>query len=602
MFAYIVKRILVMVPTLFAILLLVFLLVNIAPGSPGESLNVSGSEDAQQSAEARESYRRFREQYNLDKPILLNFRFRIDRADVVEELEFIAKNMAQALPGEEVALGVGRKTASVTENIANKAYSEAEEALGSLEPDTPAYEEQRAKLLQMERLEVPAARPARPDPARYQKAESRVGDWGMDIVPELVAIASDYLLARNSEGDSEVFWASTLTDEALSALEDTGTFSAQGSLWDVEQVMTEKVRFLAVQRLSVNAKRRVIVRRGETASPERRARNDEILAENREISDWTYELNASESEVDSVVSQWTSWLDEHRSRFERTTGEELGRVFLDTRFARYFGNLMPVEFSPRFRFRAPDLGSSMRFRKPVTEVIGEHWQYSVFLSVASLLLAYFISVPIGVLAAVRQNGPIADRGVGIVLFILYSLPNFFTATILQSYLTASRGLDIFPVTGFDSGEKLQMTTIEYWGDVAIHLVLPVFCLTYVSLAALSRYARSGLLEVIRSDYIRTARAKGLSEWIVIIKHAVRNGMIPIITLLGSTLPVLIGGSIIIEYIFGIKGMGALMLNSIHFRDYNVIMGILLLSSILTLIGILLSDIAYSIVDPRIDLE
>jgi peptide/nickel transport system permease protein len=124
----------------------------------------------------------------------------------------------------------------------------------------------------------------------------------------------------------------------------------------------------------------------------------------------------------------------------------------------------------------------------------------------------------------------------------------------------------------------------------------------VSLAALSRYARSGLLEVIRSDYIRTARAKGLSEWIVIIKHAVRNGMIPIITLLGSTLPVLIGGSIIIEYIFGIKGMGALMLNSIHFRDYNVIMGILLLSSILTLIGILLSDIAYSIVDPRIDLE
>jgi peptide/nickel transport system permease protein len=119
---------------------------------------------------------------------------------------------------------------------------------------------------------------------------------------------------------------------------------------------------------------------------------------------------------------------------------------------------------------------------------------------------------------------------------------------------------------------------------------------------LSRYARTGLLDVIRSDYIRTARAKGLSEWIVIVKHAVRNGMIPILTLLGTTLPVLIGGSIIIEYIFVIDGMGKLMITAIMFRDYNIIMGILLLSAVLTLIGILLSDISYALVDPRISFD
>jgi len=127
-------------------------------------------------------------------------------------------------------------------------------------------------------------------------------------------------------------------------------------------------------------------------------------------------------------------------------------------------------------------------------------------------------------------------------------------------------------------------------------------MTYASFASLSRYARAGLLEVIRSDYIRTARAKGLSEFMVIGKHAVRNGMIPIITLLGTILPVVISGSVIIEYIFGIPGMGTLSINAIFNRDYNTIMGIQLISATLLLVGLLISDILYSIVDPRISFK
>ncbi len=135
-----------------------------------------------------------------------------------------------------------------------------------------------------------------------------------------------------------------------------------------------------------------------------------------------------------------------------------------------------------------------------------------------------------------------------------------------------------------------------------HVFLPICTLSYASLAVLSRYARTGLLDVIRADYIRTARAKGLPEFIVIVKHAARNGMIPILTLLATLLPALIGGSVVVEVVFGIPGMGRYMFESINVRDYNAVMAILLISCSLTLVGMLLSDISYALVDPRISFD
>jgi peptide/nickel transport system permease protein len=138
--------------------------------------------------------------------------------------------------------------------------------------------------------------------------------------------------------------------------------------------------------------------------------------------------------------------------------------------------------------------------------------------------------------------------------------------------------------------------------VAWHLVLPLFCMTYGSLAAISRYMRTGLLEVIESDYVRTARAKGLPERQVIGKHALRNGLLPILTLLAGLLPAVLGGSVIIEYIFGIPGMGLWVVEAIYQRDYNVIMAVQLLSTLLVLFGLLLTDLSYALVDPRIRFE
>jgi peptide/nickel transport system permease protein len=160
-----------------------------------------------------------------------------------------------------------------------------------------------------------------------------------------------------------------------------------------------------------------------------------------------------------------------------------------------------------------------------------------------------------------------------------------------------------PVSGFSSdGMRQNATMWVYFKDILTHLVLPVACLTYGALAVLSRYARTGLLDVINSDYIRTARAKGLSEPVVILKHAVRNGMIPILTLLASTLPALVGGSVIIEFIFDIPGIGNLIYAAVLQKDFNVVMGVLLISAVMTLIGVLISDISYALVDPRITFD
>jgi len=223
------------------------------------------------------------------------------------------------------------------------------------------------------------------------------------------------------------------------------------------------------------------------------------------------------------------------------------------------------------------------------------------LSLVAVLLAYLIAVPIGILSAVRQN-TVTDTVITVMLFVMYSLPTFFTGTVLLKLFSVGDPWALFPTGGFESLDADAMTTLERMKDITWHLVLPVATYTSVALAALSRYARAGVIDVIRADYIRTARAKGLSEPVVILKHAARNGMIPILTLLGSLLPVLVSGSVVIEVVFEIPGMGMYLFESINRRDYNAVMGILLISSVLTLIGILLSDLSYALADPRISLD
>jgi peptide/nickel transport system permease protein len=218
-----------------------------------------------------------------------------------------------------------------------------------------------------------------------------------------------------------------------------------------------------------------------------------------------------------------------------------------------------------------------------------------------MLLVYLIAIPCGVFSA-THSGSASDRLLTLFFFLLYSLPGFWVAVLLIMFLGGGELWDVFPIYGVSSVGSESWPFPARLLDRLWHLVLPVFCLTYGSLAYLSRLTRASLLEVIREDYVRTARAKGLSERIVIFKHAFRNALLPIVTLLAFLLPAMFGGSVIIESIFSIPGMGQLAFEAVLSRDYPVIMAITTISALLTLVGLLLGDILYAALDPRIKLE
>jgi peptide/nickel transport system permease protein len=209
-------------------------------------------------------------------------------------------------------------------------------------------------------------------------------------------------------------------------------------------------------------------------------------------------------------------------------------------------------------------------------------------------------LPLGIFSA-RRPGTKVDGAVTVGLFVLYSIPTFWAGLMLILTFGAT-GLGWLPVIGlFDKDHDSLSTMGKVW-DVLLHCILPVLTLTYGSLAYLSRQMRAGMLDVIRQDYIRTARAKGLVERVVVYKHALRNSMIPVLTLLASILPVLIGGSVIVERVFDIPGMGSYAFEGLLQRDFAIVMATTLLVAIMTQLGILLSDVLYSLVDPRIRLE
>ncbi len=253
------------------------------------------------------------------------------------------------------------------------------------------------------------------------------------------------------------------------------------------------------------------------------------------------------------------------------------------------------------RFVTFDFGDSYKDHRPVTDKILERVPISLQLSLISIFLVYLFAIPLGVFSAVKQYS-VLDRIVTFFLFVLYSLPSFWVAMMLILFFGGGDFLNWFPIYGLNSPDADSLS----WGgrllDRLWHLVLPVTCLTYGGLAYISRQQRAGMLEVVRQDYIRTARAKGLSERSVIFKHALRNSIIPIVTLLAMLLPAMLGGSVIIETIFSIPGMGKLGFESILARDYPTIMGIATISALLTLVGILIADLAYTLVDPRITFE
>ena len=248
-----------------------------------------------------------------------------------------------------------------------------------------------------------------------------------------------------------------------------------------------------------------------------------------------------------------------------------------------------------------DFGNSYRDHRPVIEKIGEALPVTLQLNLLSIFLAYLIAIPIGVYSATRQYS-LLDSTLTFTLFILYSIPSFWAATMLLMLLTSGDYWQVFPSYGIQSVGSEGWPWHQRLLDRLWHFGLPLICYTYASLAGISRYMRSSMLESIRQDYIRTARAFGFRERTVIYRYAMRNSLIPLVTLFGGLLPSLIGGSVIIESIFSIPGMGRLAFESVLFRDYPAIMGIFTITALLTMLGLLLSDLLTALVNPRISFK
>lgn len=246
-----------------------------------------------------------------------------------------------------------------------------------------------------------------------------------------------------------------------------------------------------------------------------------------------------------------------------------------------------------------DFGRSLSGdHRPVWDKIKERMPLTLSLNVVSLVLILGISIPIGIFSALYQGGWF-DRSMTILVFIGFAMPSFWLALLLM--MAFGIYFPILPISGVTS---LDFELLSFWGkaaDLIRHLALPVFVFTITGLAGMSRFMRTSMLEVLRQDYILTARAKGLPTRVVVFKHGLRNALMPVITILGLSIPTLIGGSVIVESIFSLPGLGQLFYHSVLARDYPLVMGNLVLVSVLTLVGNLLADLGYALADPRIRL-
>jgi len=248
------------------------------------------------------------------------------------------------------------------------------------------------------------------------------------------------------------------------------------------------------------------------------------------------------------------------------------------------------------RFATLDFGKSFVDGRTVMDKIVERIPITLSINILSMLIIVIIAIPIGVLSATKQYS-LFDKLSTVFVFIGFSTPTFWLALLLMILFGVNMGL--LPISGIQSIDVSEMGTLERVLDWIKHLILPVGLSAFGGIAGLSRYSRSSMLEVIRQDYIKTARAKGLTESKVIFRHAFRNALMPIVTILGLSVPGLIGGGVIFETIFAIPGMGQLFYSSTMARDYPTIMGILVIGAILTLFGNLIADISYALVDPRV---
>jgi len=303
------------------------------------------------------------------------------------------------------------------------------------------------------------------------------------------------------------------------------------------------------------------------------------------------DVGDTEKAAAPVVANWKAYVRIHESVYDASFIRRFFWIFTDTQYANSLVKLLKFDFGR----------SMVKPYDPVGPKILDAALVSAPLMLLSETLIYLFAVPLGVLCAVYR-GRIQDKVISLILFVFNSTPSVVLGMTLLTYFCYGTFLKIFPMYGLHSEGYEALSGFSRTMDYVWHATLPVVCLTLGSLAGLAMFGRSSMLDIVNQDFIRTARAKGLSEKVVILKHALRNAMIPVITLFSTFIPAMLGGSVIVEVLFGVPGMGRLSFSSIEAKDYNMMMALIYIDAIVVMLSILLSDLLYVLVDPRISFE
>ena len=582
-----------MIPTLFGVTLVSFVIMQLAPGDPMLAQIDSGG-SAGQSTQTREAYLIQKRDLKLDKPIVLNFNdFRdylppitacahflsLTPQELTDELSALADKTPDALGRERLAFLESLPIKDFREKLAHPQQrpSLASAALAYARTyceDTGAHgvgaaiavlesnADRREKIGAIRALEYMV-----PDPFEYTFSRTPAADEApqVEMTWRIWWNRNEKQFAPLDPDRRQVL------DEQLAAM--AAETSREKLFEQLENYDRDDTPFF------------VGVLLGDRPLKDKSIAAMFLLLYNGKPLEVDVPLDADSEQVDRVSENWQAHYEANHATYQVSLPNKLWNVVADTQYAHMVWRLATFNFGR----------SALKTREPVSEKLWNAVAVSAPLMIMAEIFIYMFAVPLGVVCAVNR-GKFLDRLISLELFLLYSIPAFVAGMLFLLFLCYGGYLKLFPMERLHSEGAETLGPAAFLLDYLWHAVLPVTCLALFSLAGLAMYSRSSMLDVINQDYVRTARAKGLSQRKVILKHVLRNGMIPIITLFSGFLPAMLGGSVLVEYLFNIPGMGRLSFSSIEQKDFPTLMALIYIDAIVVMLSILMTDVLYVLVD------